>query len=428
MSGLESIGENKESVASNERVVSPQIAEMMKKAEERYGEAVYLRGMREHLDRVDKEIKQARINSDIDKSFEVEELRREGFSREDARRINKINRANEAYGRAIERRREKELSELTIREARDKRNELLEDRGLFHLSKEDFQKYFASTEFDVRAKMNQQNVGDCYLIAAIHALSCSPHYEMIVRSSVKRLQDGSWGVRIPLLSQRGKFIRITPNEIEPQKNPRFLEPGFLNKSSDKREVLYPVKGREGLQVLESAFMKSKFGVVDRLTVERGSASDALKVFGGDNFHWLDIVSTKIDTKIGTVEELTLASLDNDKAKVLDSVLENFDPEVLIATAATMNGPKPSLWGRVFGYPKSFQISAFNRRFFYGHAYSVSRVDSVSRMVTVMDPGDTSKPIELTFSQFKDVFSQVQAVRIDSARLLGNMEKVIEKIA
>ena len=118
----------------------------------------------------------------------------------------------------FEKRQEREISEPLIEEARSKRNQLLEERGLLPMSKADFDQYFASKDFEIRTDLKQGNTGDCYAVAAIHAMSRSPHFEMIVRSSMKKLPDGSWEVKIPLLSKRFQTITITSEELLPQEN------------------------------------------------------------------------------------------------------------------------------------------------------------------------------------------------------------------
>lgn len=76
--------------------------------------------------------------------------------------------------RAYLTREERENSPEVITEARRRRNQILEARGLLQMPEEDFKEYFASEDFDVRTELNQQNVGDCYAVAAIHAMS-GPH-------------------------------------------------------------------------------------------------------------------------------------------------------------------------------------------------------------------------------------------------------------
>jgi hypothetical protein len=316
---------------------------------------------------------------------------------------------------------QRELSRPIIEEAKRKRNQLLEARGLLLMSREDFGNYFSSKDFEVRADLKQQNVGDCYAVAAIHAMSRSPHFEMICRSSMKRLPDGSWRVRVPLMSENSQMVTITQEEISPQWNKQFLKRGKDSKlMPDLRPRLKPVKGKEGLQVLEAAFIKAKFGTVDRLTAEGGWGDEVLLQLGGENFKKYSIDSAVWNSEKNDWEHHGLKSLDEKNLAYLDHYLENFDPEIHMATASTKQGA-----GGLTGFYRAEGTKEF---LVPGHAYSISDVDRKKRVVTLVNPWDTSKPINLTFDQFKENFSGFRAIRIDSARLLQSMKKVERKAA
>jgi hypothetical protein len=108
------------------------------------------------------------------------------------------------------------------------------------------------------------------------------------------------------------------------------------------------------------------------------------------------------------------------AVYLDHYLENFDPEIHIATASTKHIGK--------GDSTSYKGKGTKETFVSGHAYSISNVDSEHKKITLANPWDTAKPIELTFEQFKENFSGFEAIRIDSAKLLSNMRRVEKKAA
>ena len=318
-------------------------------------------------------------------------------------------------------REQREISRPVIEEAKRMRDQLLEARGLLSMSKADFDTNFSSKDFEVRADLKQQNVGDCYAVAAIHAMSRSPHFETICRSSMQKLPDGSWQVRVPLMSEDGQMITITPEELLPQKNRQFLrrsEKGGI--MPDLRRKLMPVKGKEGLQVLEVAFIKQKFGSVDRLAAEGGWGDEVLLSFGGDNFKKYSINSATWNPEKEKWEYPGLGSLDDKNMAYLDHYLENFDPEVHMATVST----KHSKIGEIVGFYKAKGTTA--KFLVPGHAYSISGVDAEKKMVNLANPWDTSKPIELTFDQFKENFSGFNAIRIDSAKLLSSMRHVAEK--
>lgn len=185
---------------------------------------------------------------------------------------------------------------------------------------------------------------------------------------------------------------------------------------DLRPRLKPVKGKEGLQVLEATFIKAKFGTVDRLAAEGGWGDEVLLLLGGDNFKKYRIDSITWNPEKERWEYPGLGSLGDKSMAYLDYYLENFDPEVHMATVSTKHGAG---FYRAKGTAK-FLVS--------GHAYSVSSVDTEKKMVSLANPWNTSKPIELTFDQFKENFSTLNAIRIDSAKLLKSMRGVEKKAA
>lgn len=318
-------------------------------------------------------------------------------------------------------REQREISGPVIEEARRKRNQLLEARGLLPMPKEDFDTYFSSKNFEIHADLKQQNVADCYVVAAIHAMSRSPHFETICRSSMKKMLDGTWQVRVPLMSEDGQIITIRPEELLPHKNRQFLKRSKRGGAiPDLRKKLMPVKGKEGLQVLEAAFIKRKFGSVDRLAAEGGWGEEALLKLGGDNFKKYSIHSAVFNQKSKKWEYPGLNSLDEKSMAYLDHYLENFDPEIHMATASTKHGV-----GNITGFYKAKGTAKF---LVHGHAYSISGIDAEKKIVKLANPWNTSKPIEMTFDQFKENFSSFNAIRIDSAKLLRNMRSIEKKSA
>ena len=301
--------------------------------------------------------------------------------------------------RREEREQEEEVSKLLFGEARMVRDYILESQGKLLMPKEDFDRYFSSKDFDISADLRQQNVGDCYLIAAIHAMSCSPNFELFCRSSMERLHDGSWRVKIPLLSEDGEWITITQEEILPQKNRKFLR--WSKGKPDTRRKLEPVEGKEGLRVLEAAHIKKRFSVVDRSAAEGGWANEALMLFGGDNFVRFELTSY-----------FSLKTLDSEKAGLLNSFLGNFDPEIHMATASSR-----VIDDSPYRAPGTGELLVFN------HAYSIAGVNAEERIITLANPWNTSRPMEMSFDQFKENFSDIRAVRVDNANLLLNMREV-----
>lgn len=308
--------------------------------------------------------------------------------------------------------------ESFLQEARERRDGMLE-KDLFHMGKKDFRKYFIADGTEREVALEQKNVGNCYALAALYALSASPNFELMVRSSMTRLSDGSWEVRLPLLSQpgEGSLLRIRPADMAAQDNPQYgleiRERGKDTGGKDGREKLLPVNGKEGLRALEAALIKNRFKRTDgvgRLQAEGGLGGEALLELAGENFVQYQVVSEVYDTEKEQFAHPGLQSLGAEDMFFLDEYLGNFDSETHVATVATRGAEALKQQGG-----KASEI------FHAKHAYAVKSVDKKNKIIHLVNPHDTTRGISLPFSQFKETFSSLQGVRIHNARLLKNIK-------
>lgn len=313
-------------------------------------------------------------------------------------------------------RREKEHGPALISEARQRREKILENRQAFLLSKEAYAQYFSDVHAGDRG-FRQGNTRNCYAIAALHAMSRSTNFELLVRSSMCRRPDGGWEVRIPLLDKDGEKIPISPEEMQSQNNVAFGQ-RMSEDRIDNRSRLHPVQASEGIRALEAAYIKSKFGSVDRLAAEGGWPTNVLQRFLGRE----NCFDASIDVVRHTQEEkeknsVTLASLPSEKMAQLDSLLETFDSGAYIVTAGTPP-VKATLWQSLMRGRLSLHRK---HRWIPRHIYSIVAVDKERRTVSVADPYDTAVERKLSYDQFKSIFRCVDAVRINHAKLLRNMK-------
>jgi hypothetical protein len=318
-----------------------------------------------------------------------------------------------------------------IRESMAKRNELFEGRGLFMLSKEEFGEYFATysgEDFEIRPDLQQGNFGDCYAVAAIHALSKSPYFETIVRASVSREKNGVWKVNMPLLNDTFETVAVLPEDLKPIDNMQFLQKDKDGKI-DLRPGLSPVKGKEGLQVLETAYIKKKFGKVDRVAAEGGYSSEVLEVFGGNNFKRERIGGGMRDLRTGIPSwQQGLGEMSVAESERTDAFLAEFDPMTHIATASTKVFDKDTLQGKLTELFPAYKGTDTLKFFVPNHAYSISKVDSGKKMIELANPWETATPIDLTFEQFKGTFIHIDFVRVNFMRLLKNASNMMRQEA
>ncbi|MBP9801099.1 MAG: hypothetical protein KBC83_00310 [Candidatus Moranbacteria bacterium] len=314
--------------------------------------------------------------------------------------------------------REKPIHPQVFREARGKLVDLLEKRNKFVLSKKGYEQYFTDKHLE-RKGFRQGNVGDCYAVAALHALSESPNFEMLVRSSCRRLPDGTWKVRIPLLDERGAMISISPEEISSQRNTGFLK-WDDTRGLDRRKVLHPLQGSEGMRVLEAAYIKAKFGSVNRLAAEGGYGNEVLTHLLGKK--------QVIDTSFQMVPsdsrgQQFQGKAEGDTIPSIDRFLREFDLETSLVTVNS-RAFTPGRWDKIrqsFGFPRRiyYRGRGIEKRFVRNHVYSLLKVDQKKRGVILTNPWDTAEPIELSFDQLRENFRSVSAVRLNHAKLLEN---------
>lgn len=284
-----------------------------------------------------------------------------------------------------------------VQEAIKLRDRLLMDEGNLQMSKDEYKTYF-NPNIDWR----QQNTGNCVSVAELDAARHNPFFEVLVRTSMHKLPDNSWKVKIPLLDPNGEVISITPEELLPQNNPMFMK-GFWK--------LKPTSGPEGLQVLEAALMKKQFGSVDRQKAE-GSTED-LYLLLGENAVKKELVFQTHDSTTGAW----------DKAPI-EEYLKNYNINSDIAVAIEGRPfHKQSSIDRFLSWMSgSIKVKKGSFRFIIPyHGYSIQEVDPDKRKITLANAHNTKKPFRLTFSQFEEHFDNLLAARIDFANLIKNMK-------
>lgn len=319
---------------------------------------------------------------------------------------------DEEFATLVEGLKVNEISEPLMEEAREKRAQLFENPGISLLSDSDFDEFFSTT------LEQESGVGDCYLISAINAFRKCPYFKTMVCSSIKRLADGSWEVMLPLMSKEGEIIKITPDEISP--NVPRREKGLL--ASIKRSTRY-TRGGDGMQVLEAAYMKGKFGKVDKQAVEDGVGYEALMRLGGENF--IKFAIGRGSEKLNGSRKLTdsgggrkvsrpivLSQLPKNEQDMVDEFLENFDPELFIATVGFTD---------ITERCSEVETVEGKMKLYHYHSYAIDSVDCEKKTVAITNPWYPLKRFIFSFSQFKEAFTDIEAIRINHAKLLENME-------
>ncbi|HLD44368.1 MAG TPA: hypothetical protein VJC18_02940, partial [bacterium] len=139
-------------------------------------------------------------------------------------------------------------------------------------------------------EFHQQNVGNCYLISVLKALTSDPeNFEALMRLSIRPVKEG-WEVTVPLGLLNGRKIIITRENLRPCHNPHRGEPDYSRPDEiDSRKSLEPVSGPDGYRILEAVYCKllkgergATYVPVDRSVIDQGGFSrEAIVTLLGD---------------------------------------------------------------------------------------------------------------------------------------------------
>lgn len=250
--------------------------------------------------------------------------------------------------------------------------------------------------------LNQQNVGNCYLIGAFRAIQFSPLCETIMRTCVEEVSNG-YIVRFPLGTRYDDQRSIFVNSAD-------LKPQTVMRDG-KHVQLRPVQSSIGWQVIEAAFAIDKFGVVDRSKMEGGLGSDALTQLFGPG-----VLRTTIDNQRGGTPDHQNSFAHGD-ASIRQNVLTWLNEFNNGKDIATVNTPR-SVTGK-----DTEQFTVDRYAFYRNHAYAVQSVDKFARTITIANPHDTGKPMTLTYNQFLQAFSDISGVRFEYKNMFRGLTGV-----
>ncbi len=232
--------------------------------------------------------------------------------------------------------------------------------------------------------LQQQNVGNCYLIAAFNSLRHSPHAEVILRTSVQR-QGTGFIVKIPLGNADGTPIAVSAQDMQAMTIPT---------DSHGRTQLQPVNAAPGWVALEAAFIIKRFGRLDRRAAEGGLGEAALSALMGNAVQTL-----RIRNNFATLSE------DARSREQAIALLNSFSPERHILTASS----------RVFQDERS-SFRTGPHTFLTKHAYSIFRVDPGSRQIILANPHNTAIHIQVTYDEFLTSFRGIGIATVNDARI------------
>ena len=228
--------------------------------------------------------------------------------------------------------------------------------------------------------IRQTNVGNCYMLSTFISLQYSDNAEALIRSSMKKV-GSTYEVSLPLGSVPEKVITVTSKDLQPQ-------------VVDGKEYR-PVIARKGWQILEAAFTIARNGRDAHGRINRKESE------GGEmNEEFADLIDGKSNDVI--MEDKTTMLYDEEASKLKAvTLLNNFTNGKDMVTAARDTGADIRMAGHtILG----------------NHAYVVTAVDKVRKVVTIRNPFYPRTAIKMSYTSFLQSFNEIHAIELKYDRM------------
>lgn len=212
-------------------------------------------------------------------------------------------------------------------------------------------------------ELGQQNIGDCYLLSTIYALSMTKQGQRYLENMVSVDDKGNYIV--DFYTGR-KPISVKPEELDGQKY----------KGTEKRNV----SGDLGIRAIERAYGK---------LVKSFGGEDRTLYMAIDDGGWPNVALRKMTGIESDVEAVKDGKIQRKLQELCSMGLENF-----VLTCST---PKK---GNFFGYMD------YQRRFNENHAYGIKNIDSFKQTIEIVNPHNTMKSETISWNEFAQLFDYI----------------------
>lgn len=230
-------------------------------------------------------------------------------------------------------------------------------------------------------EFRQSNIGDCYLLSSLYALSRKPMGDAMIKKMVTMTDDGNFVVKF------GNYNPITVTAAE------------LRGQGSRRSANADI----GVQAIERAYGKYRKALLTQqqqnaikgyslIAIDGGLCDDVLKFMNG-NF------STKV---YGSAQNGALCKQQENVPQILDNLAKNFDRKVVcVSTPQTQFGIiQETHNGKQYGWMDR------SKKFICSHAYAVTNIDPKNKTVTIVNPHNTEKPLNISYADFEKAFDRI----------------------
>ncbi len=221
--------------------------------------------------------------------------------------------------------------------------------------------------------LSQSNIGDCYLLATIYAMSRSPKGQKILERMASVDDNGNYNVKFFLK----KPIKVSLDELDGQ--------------TTGIEIMRSVSGELGLKAIERAYAKMVKDD-DGSILSRGKQSEPtlfFKINGGNPTIALKKM-TGIKSNIVYTRKTNLAPL-------FEKFSQNMDNYIL--TCAT--------------YDTDGVLEGRGANFRARHGYAIKAIDSASKLIMVANPHDTRFSYPVSWDEFSNIFTELYYADLSS---------------
>ncbi len=212
-------------------------------------------------------------------------------------------------------------------------------------------------------KIAQSNIGDCYLLSTIYALSVTPNGQKMLENMVSVDKDGNYIVKF----YNEAPITVKLEELDGQKDSK----------RKKRPEKKSVSGELGAKAIERAYAK---------LIKSNSFNSSCTMF--DDIDKGGRMETALLNMTG-IHSLRFKPTEYNLSKIIEMGTDN-----AVITCST-----------------PYKLKNMYCGFIANHAYAVNSIDAKNRTIELVNPHDTTTSQIITWEEFSSIFEDIVIAKI-----------------